>query len=65
MIVDMSVAPAELWAVDAGSQSGHPGSPHYADQLADWLAARYHRVPLAWSEVESIAENRLVLEKGP
>ncbi len=62
MIVDMSIAPPELWAVDAGSQSGHPGSPHYGDQLADWLAARYHRVPLVWSEVEAIAKNRLVLE---
>jgi len=62
MIVDMSIVPPELWAVDAGSQSGHPGSPHYADQLADWLAARYHRVPLVWSEVEAIAKNRLVLE---
>ncbi|HVC97766.1 MAG TPA: penicillin acylase family protein [Pirellulales bacterium] len=62
MIVDMSIAPPELWAVDAGSQSGHPGSPHYADQLADWLAARYHRVPLVWSEVEAIAKSRLVLE---
>ncbi|HUY36934.1 MAG TPA: penicillin acylase family protein [Pirellulales bacterium] len=62
MIVDMSIAPPELWAVDAGSQSGHPGSPHYTDQLADWLAARYHRVPLDWAEVEAIAKCRLRLE---
>jgi penicillin amidase len=62
MIVDMSVAPPELWAIDAGSQSGHPGSAHYADQLPDWLASRYHRLPLAWSEVEAIAEHRLWLE---
>jgi penicillin amidase len=62
MIVDMSVMPPELWAIDAGSQSGHPGSPHYADQLANWLAARYHRVPLAWTEVESIRKDRLRLD---
>lgn len=24
-------------------QSGHPGSRHYADGLADWLAGRYHQ----------------------
>ncbi|HEV3006607.1 MAG TPA: penicillin acylase family protein [Pirellulales bacterium] len=64
MIVDMSATPPELWAIDAGSQSGHPGSPHYADQLADWLAARYHRVPLVWSQVDGIARHRLLLEPG-
>lgn len=36
-----------LWAIDAGSQSGHPGSPHYDDQLGDWLGGRYHFLSLS------------------
>jgi penicillin amidase len=46
MITDLASSPPTLWAVDAQSQSGHPGSPHYADQLADWLAGRYHPLSL-------------------
>ena len=61
MIVDMSASPAEMWAVDAGSESGHPASPHYADQLGDWLAGRYHRLALDRAEVERSARGRLVL----
>lgn len=61
MLVDMSVSPAEMWAIDAGSESGHPGSPNYADQLTEWLAGRYHRLPLDRVEVEKIARHRLRL----
>ena len=46
LVVDLAVSPPEIMAVDAGSQSGHPGSPHYADQTDDWITARYHRIPL-------------------
>ncbi len=46
MIADLGSAPPRLLAVDAQSQSGHPGSPHYSDQLEDWLAGRYHELPL-------------------
>jgi penicillin G amidase len=64
MLVDMSVSPAEMWAIDAGSESGHPGSPHYGDQLGDWLAGKYHRLPLDREEVERAAQNRLRLTPG-
>ncbi|MGH7169260.1 MAG: penicillin acylase family protein, partial [Gemmataceae bacterium] len=47
LIADLGDASAGLWAVDAQSQSGHPGSPHYSDQLGDWIAGRYHYLPLA------------------
>jgi penicillin amidase len=46
LIADLAQSPAGLWAVDAQGQSGHPGSPHYADQLAGWIACRYHFLPL-------------------
>jgi penicillin amidase len=61
MLVDMSVQPAEIWAIDAGSESGHAGSPHYSDQLREWLAGRYHRLPLDRDQVEQHACHRLVL----
>lgn len=46
LIADLSDTSAGLWAVDAQSQSGHPGSPHYSDQLGDWIEGRYHYLPL-------------------
>src|SRR5262249_3015611 len=42
LIADLADPQGGLWAIDAGSESGHPGSPHYDDQLLEWLAARYH-----------------------
>ena len=62
MIVDMAVKPAEMWAIDAGSESGVPGSPHYGDQMDDWVAGRYHRLPLDRAVVEAEAKARLRLE---
>ncbi len=50
MIADLSDT-ATLRTVDAPSQSGHPGSTHYADQLADWLAGDYHDLPLQRDQV--------------
>ncbi len=46
LIADLSSAPPTLHAVDAAGESGHPGSAHYGDQLADWLSGRYHALPL-------------------
>jgi penicillin amidase len=45
-VADLADVPAGLWAVDSQSQSGHPGSPHYADQFDDWLQGRYHFLKL-------------------
>jgi len=46
MIADLSDA-TTLKTIDAPSQSGHVSSPHYNDQLADWLAGKYHDLSLA------------------
>lgn len=45
-------------------QSGHPGSRHYRDQLADWTHNR--QFPLVWGSeaVQAVAESTLVLTPG-
>jgi penicillin amidase len=55
ILVDLSVSPAEYHAIDAQGQSGHPGSPHYGDQTAEWLAGRYRRVSFAGPREDSEA----------
>jgi penicillin amidase len=62
LIADLSTSPPGLWAVDAPSQSGHPGSPHYRDQLAEWLAGRYHYLPLDRAAASRSAVDTLTLE---
>jgi penicillin amidase len=37
----------EARAVNCGGQSGHPGSPHYADQVPLWAAGQYRTLPPA------------------
>jgi penicillin amidase len=51
-----------LWAVDASSQSGQPGTPHYSDQLEAWAGGEYHFLPLDAAEVAQIAAHRLVIQ---
>jgi len=46
MVADLNSSPPVLWAVDAQSQSGQPGSPHYSDQFDDWVSGRYHEIVL-------------------
>ena len=41
MVVDMA-SPERAWSTTTGGSSGHPGSRHYADQVALWLEDRYH-----------------------
>jgi penicillin amidase len=52
LIADL--ATNHLLAVDAQSQSGHPGSPHYSDQLAGWSRGEYHTLPLDRDEVSAL-----------
>jgi len=48
-------------SVYPGGQSGHPGSPHYADLLSLWLNDAYH--PLLWSRpaIDAATEATLTL----
>ena len=53
LIADLQDDPPGLWAVDAAGESGHPGSPHYGDQLAEWMAGRHHYLPLERDEIRA------------
>jgi penicillin amidase len=54
--VDMGESPPAAWTITAESQSGDPGSPHWDDQRADFLAGRVRRLPLDRAEVEAEAQ---------
>jgi penicillin amidase len=65
MICDLGESPAGLWMVDAQSQSGHCGSPHYRDQFSSWLAGEYHFLPLDRNEASKQFASCLRLEPYP
>jgi penicillin amidase len=46
MITDFGDHNGGLWSVEVAGVSGHPGSPHYDDQLGPWSEGRYYHVPL-------------------
>src|ERR1019366_3424690 len=46
MIADLADPSAGLWATEVAGSSGHPGSPHYADQIEPWSAGELHYIPL-------------------
>jgi penicillin amidase len=46
LIHDMGSSPPSMLAVDGQSQSGNPGSDHYADQFDAWENGQYHTLLL-------------------
>jgi penicillin amidase len=48
MLVEMD-DPIRAFAINFGGQSGHPGAPHYQDQIDEWLAGIYFPVRFASS----------------
>ncbi len=60
---DLADDPPGLWAVDATGQSGHPGSPHYGDQLSEWLAGRHRYIPLDRERALAGAAHTLTLKQ--
>ena len=49
-----------LWAVPLGS-SGHPGSPHYADQSEIWRQVRMIPMGYSWDNIEASSETNQTL----
>lgn len=60
MVVGMS-AQADFRSVTWPGQSGHPGSPHYADQAADHIAGRFIELVSDWPTIESTTTLRTTL----
>ena len=52
-----------LWAVPLGS-SGHPGSPHYADQAEMWSRVRMAPMMYGWERIAANAETKQTLRSG-
>jgi penicillin amidase len=50
MVADLADPHAGLSAVEVGSTCGHPGSPHYDDQIAGWNEGAFHYFPLTGDE---------------
>jgi penicillin amidase len=48
LVVEMS-DPIRGYIVNFGGQSGHPGAPHYQDQIDEWLAGIYFPITFATS----------------
>ncbi|MDZ7360011.1 MAG: penicillin acylase family protein [candidate division KSB1 bacterium] len=46
LIVEMG-EPIRGYIVNFGGQSGHPGAPHYQDQIDEWLAGKYFPIRFA------------------
>jgi penicillin amidase len=51
------------WVVPLGS-SGHPGSPHYADQAIDWSEVRLNPMLYSWDKIAARADTSQRLEPG-
>ena len=60
---DASGAPAAD-VIIPGGQSGVPGSPHFGDQVQDWVDGRYRRLRFRRAEVDADAESTTVFRAG-
>jgi penicillin amidase len=51
------------WIVPLGA-SGHPGSPHYADQAHDWAAVRLRPMRYDWNVIRAAGEHHQRLTRS-
>lgn len=62
-IFDLSDWDNSRWIVPLGS-SGHPGSPHFADQAERWSNVEYIPMLYSWERIESEGSKAQTLEPG-
>ncbi|MBS7610228.1 penicillin acylase family protein [Candidatus Bathyarchaeota archaeon] len=60
-LVDMA-KPFVAYGCNSTGNSGHPGSPHYRDQIKDWLEGKYHPMYMRREDIEANLEGRTILE---
>jgi len=60
-VFDLSDWQRSAWVVPLGA-SGHPGSPHYADQIATWAAVQLYPMLYDWTQISAEAETQQRLE---
>ena len=60
-VFDLADWERSAWIVPLGA-SGHPGSPHYADQSPDWAAVRLRPMRYDWARVAAEAKTYQRLE---
>jgi penicillin amidase len=60
-VFDLGDWNASAWIVPLGA-SGHPGSPHHADQAQDWGDVRLRPMRYDWSRIRAEAESHQRLE---
>ena len=62
-LFDLSYWDRSAWIVPFGV-SGHPGSPHYADQAPDWREHRLQPMYYSWERIAAVAESLQTLVPG-
>jgi len=60
-VFDLNDWNRSAWIVPLGA-SGHPGSPHYADQARDWAEVRLRPMRYEWSRIRAEAAHHQRLE---
>jgi penicillin amidase len=60
-VFDLSAWQRSAWVVPLGA-SGHPGSPHYADQTSTWAAVQLYPMLYDWAQIRAEAETQQRLE---
>src|SRR5919108_2942796 len=60
-VFDLSDWQHSAWVVPLGA-SGHPGSPHYADQASTWAAVQLYPMLYDWTQISAEAETQQRLE---
>jgi penicillin amidase len=60
-IIDLADTRSGLFGYPTG-QSGHPGSPHYADMIETWLAVKHYPLLYERDQIEAATDGKLTLK---